>query len=72
MWSKRFWQDTAERVLSTAAQAAIGALGVTAAVQDVDWRIVAGTAGLAAVMALGKCLAASRKSDTISPASLVK
>lgn len=63
--------DTAERVLSTAAQAAIGAWGATALVQDVDWRIIGGTAAAAAVLAVAKALAASGKGDPQS-ASLVQ
>lgn len=71
MWTKKFWMDTAERVISTAAQAAAGAIGATALVQAVDWRVVGGTAATAALLSFCKALYASRRGDPTS-ASLVE
>jgi len=60
MWTKKFWADAAERIASTAAQAAVGALGSAALIQRVDWGFVLGTAGFAAVAAAVKAIAAAR------------
>ena len=51
--SKTWWMAAGTRCIKTAAQAAIGAIGASAAlVSDVDWRAVALTAGLAAIVSL--------------------
>lgn len=54
MWSKKFWQDAAERAVKTVAQTAAGLLGAGAVgLLDVDWlqlASVAGLAGLASVL----------------------
>jgi hypothetical protein len=71
MYTKQFWKDTTERVISTAAQAAVGALGTTAVLSRVNWTIVLGTAGGGALMSLLKCLVAAQKGDP-SSASLVE
>lgn len=71
MYPKEFWADTLERVVSTAAQAAIAAIGTTALVQDLNWVIVGGTAGSAALLSLLKALAAGRRGDP-GNASLLK
>lgn len=60
---KRFLVDAAERVVATAAEAALGAIGATLLIQDVDWPLVAGTAGLAAIVAALKALAARHRGD---------
>lgn len=68
IFTATFWKDALERVISTAAQAAIGAWGATAVIQDVDWRIIGGTAAAAAVLSLVKAVAASGtgRSDSAS------
>jgi len=71
MWTKKFWQDTLERVIATAAQSAVAAIGTTAVIQSVDWRVVGGTAATAALLSLLKALYASRRGDPTS-ASLVE
>ena len=70
MWTKRFWADTAERVLATTAAVAISSVSVTAA-GALDWRAAAVLTGTTALITLLKCLAASRKGDPTS-ASLVE
>lgn len=72
MFTKTWMKDTAERVLATAVVTFGSALVGTAAVADVNWKLVGWTTGLAAFGTLMKCMAASGKSDTVSPASLVK
>jgi hypothetical protein len=71
MYTKQFWKDTLERVISTAAQCALGAIGTTAFLGGVNWTFVLGTAGGGALMSLLKCLVAAQKGDPTS-ASLVE
>lgn len=71
MWTKAFWKDTLERVIATAAQAALGVLVASGIVAFGTWGTVA-VIGTAALSALLKCLiAVLAKGDTQSPASLV-
>lgn len=58
MFTRRFWLDTVERCVRTAAQAAIGAVGTTAVIQEVDWQIVGGTTALATLTAFLLAVAA--------------
>ncbi len=71
MFTKKFWADTVERVLATAAQAAAGAIGTTAVIQGIDWRVVGGTAAVAALLSFLKALYARNTGDPNS-ASLVE
>lgn len=75
MFTKLFWKDTAERVVSTAAQAAIGVLtadGVLG-VADVDFEAGASIVALAALVSFLKAIVAGKTTDeSVSPASLVK
>ena len=51
--SKAWWAAAGTRAIKTAAQAAIGAIGASAAViGQVNWEVVAGAAALAAVVSL--------------------
>ena len=51
--SKAWWAAAGTRAIKTAAQAAIGAIGASAAViEQVNWEVVAGAAALAAVVSL--------------------
>lgn len=71
IWSRKFWKDTLERVVVTAFQVGVATIPVsTTLVQEVRWDIVAGAAGLGAVIALAKCIIASRVGDS-DTASLV-
>lgn len=72
MFTKKFWQDAAERVVSTAAQAAVASIGTTALIQGIDWRVVGGTAATAALLSLLKCLYATRRGTDPTSASLVE
>lgn len=67
MWTAKFWKDTAERVVSTFAQALIGS-GLVLTFTDANAYIAA---GVAAGVSLVKALAASQVGDPQS-ASLVK
>ncbi len=71
VFSRRFWRDTAERVISSAAQGFLvgGGLGGVAEVADavdaryLPWMAALGTAGGMAAATFAKCLAASRRGN---------
>ena len=53
LMSKAWWAAAGTRAIKTAAQAAIGAIGASAAViGQVNWEVVTGAAALAAVVSL--------------------
>jgi hypothetical protein len=55
MWTKEFWKSIAERALSTAAEALLASLGMSAvAIQTIDWPTVLGVAAMAAVLSVLK------------------
>ncbi len=79
MYTRLFWRDAAERVLSTFVQAFVGAVVVALSTLGTDfltadWRgigLSALTAGIAAVASLVKAFLAARKVNAnLSPASL--
>lgn len=69
MFTKLFWKDTAERVIVTAAECALGVLTMSATDIPVDGKIWWIAVGVPTAAAFLKALIASGKSDTISPAS---
>lgn len=64
MWTKKFWQSTAEWMLTAAAGAVLSAWqsGIH------NWGDVGQAVGIAAGTALLKCLLATAKGDPASPA----
>ena len=59
MWTGEFWKATAERAVSTAAQAALLAIGADQLhVMDANWETIGGFAAGGAVLCVLKCLAA--------------
>lgn len=71
----KLWvRDTAERAVSTAAEAALAlwAADQFTSALSVDWKATAGVAALAGLTAVLKSLAALKANNTISPASLAK
>ena len=69
IFSKQFWLDTAERVLSSAVQGAITGFVLDQGVGQ-DWVNMGNVAGGMAILTFLKCLAASQVRDPES-ASLV-
>ena len=47
-----FWKNAGYRALRTFCQVAIASIGTTALIQEVNWPIVASTAGLAAIISI--------------------
>jgi len=47
---KKWLRAATIRAIKTAAQTAVATIGTTAVIYDVDWRMVAGTAALAALL----------------------
>lgn len=63
MYSKKFWLNTLERVVTTMAQVAAGGFGVSqipVPAFEVDWRYTAGVTMSAGILSFLKCLG-SRK-----------
>lgn len=50
--SRKWWKAAGIRAIKTVAQAAIGAIGSTAVLYSVDWRLVIGSAVLAGIISL--------------------
>ena len=50
--NKKWWKCAGIRALKTAAQTAVAMLPVAAAIQQVDWKMVAGTSVLAFVASM--------------------
>lgn len=64
IWSKLFWKDTVERVVSTVAQAATGVLTAGGlGLFDVDFKNVLSVSLLAGLLALAKSVAATYIGD---------
>lgn len=64
IWSKLFWKDTVERVVSTVAQAATGVLTAGGlGLFDVDFKNVLSVSLLAGLVAFAKSIAATYVGD---------
>lgn len=74
MWKISYWRDVAERILATAAEAALATITGTAMIQQVNWSVVGGVTALAALAALLKAVVARgvAESDTASLVTLRK
>ena len=55
-WAAAFWRAF-RTLIQAAASAALMAIGNAATIGEVDWKLVAGTAGLSAIMSLLTSLA---------------
>ena len=67
LWSTAFWKATAERVITTFAEALVAVLIVGNSIAAVDWPDALAVAALAAVVSLLKCVAASGVSPATGP-----
>ena len=72
MWTKKFWQDSAERSIKTFAQTAVSFLVIgTTGVLDVDWEQIISVSGVAALASILTSIASDHV-GTKGTASLVK
>ena len=55
--TKEFWKAALIRAIRTVCQTAIATIGTTAAIQDVNWLLVASTAALAGILSILNSLA---------------
>lgn len=69
MFTLRFWKQTAERAVATAAESVLAVLTVDGVVQSFDLDVihVASIAGLSALAAVLKALVASQTGSSESP-----
>lgn len=49
---KEFFKDLALRCIKTAAQTAVGVIGTTALITEVNWAVVASTVALSVIMCI--------------------
>lgn len=60
MWTAKFWRETAERAIKTAAQAALAFFVVGQTVfTEIDWTVVAGGTAIAAIASVLTSLASA-------------
>lgn len=68
MWTAKFWRETAERAIKTAAQAALAFFIVGQTVlTEVDWTVVAGGTAVAAIASVLTSLASTPFGPEDSP-----
>ncbi len=70
--SWEFWDDALERAVKTMAQTAVATIGTAVVISQVDWWAVGGATLLAGILSILTSIAGIGRSDTVSPASLVK
>lgn len=56
MWTKEFWKDTAERVIYTMVETAIGLITGCALLSEIDWMVLLSSTGIAGLVTFLKCL----------------
>lgn len=60
MWTLKFWKAVAERAVSTIAQAGLAAIGVSATLEAIDWKVIGSVAAVAGVLSVLKSLVAQQ------------
>lgn len=63
-WRGSFWCGVFERAVKTAAQSALGVLGASTFIQDVDWRAMVGTVILATLTSVLTSVGDPDRTDT--------
>ena len=56
MWNKKFWRDTAERVICTVAECALGIIGATSMLEELDPKFILSACAVAALITFLKCV----------------
>lgn len=59
MFTTSFWKDTFSRAVATAAEAALALIATSTLIESVSWQAVGSTAGLAFIVTVLKCIAAT-------------
>lgn len=72
MFTVSFWQDTLARAVATAAEAALALIGTSTLIEAVGWKAVGSTAGLAFIVTVIKCVAATAGLAKGAPTDLAK
>lgn len=52
MFSKKWWKAAGIRAIKTVAQSAVAAIGTSALISSVDWKVVLSTSALAGVLSI--------------------
>jgi hypothetical protein len=52
MFNKKWWKAAGIRAIKTVAQSAVAAIGTSALISSVDWKVVLSTAALAGVLSI--------------------
>lgn len=52
MFNKKWWKAAGIRAIKTVAQSAVAAIGTSALISSVDWKVVLSTATLAGVLSI--------------------
>ena len=72
MFTISFWRDTFARAIATAAEAALALIGTSTLIESVGWKAVGSTAGLAFIVTVIKCVAATAGLAKGAPTDLAK
>ncbi|NUU21591.1 MAG: Holin [Streptomycetaceae bacterium] len=71
MWTLGFWKQALERAIKTAAQVALGTLGVAGlGILDVDWRGVGSVVALSVVASFLTSIVTSEVGEKDSPSAV--
>lgn len=52
MFNKKWWKAACIRAIKTVAQSAVAAIGTSALISSVDWKVVLSTSALAGVLSI--------------------
>ena len=52
MFNKKWWKAAGIRAIKTVAQSAVAAIGTSALISSVDWKVVLSTSALAGVLSI--------------------
>lgn len=57
IFTNEFWQDTLERAVYTVAETALGVLGTSMYMEQINWQVVLSASILAGIITVLKCIA---------------
>ena len=56
-FTKEFWEDTFERAIYTVAETALGVIGTSIVMEQINWRVVVSASALSGIITVLKCIA---------------